>query len=74
MATKKLKGLGRGLEALLGPTFNGPVNSNLPSNFSSSLSYDTNDVYLNLVLNFAVPGGLGANQQNVGKWGKGPGN
>jgi uncharacterized protein with beta-barrel porin domain len=42
------------------------VNTNLPANFSTSLSYDANDAYLNLVLNFAIPGGLNRNQQAVG--------
>jgi autotransporter-associated beta strand protein len=46
--------------------FGSLVNTNLPSNFHTTLSYDANDVYLNLVLNFAVPGGLNGNQQNVG--------
>jgi uncharacterized protein with beta-barrel porin domain len=39
---------------------------NAPSNFSSTLSYDANNVYLNTILNFAIPGGLNVNQQNVG--------
>ena len=47
-------------------TFGALVNDNLPSNLSSSLSYDANNVYLDLALNFAVPGGLNRNQQNVG--------
>jgi uncharacterized protein with beta-barrel porin domain len=43
------------------------ANTNLPSNFHTSLSYDTRDAFLNLTLNFAVRGGgLNANQQNVG--------
>jgi uncharacterized protein with beta-barrel porin domain len=52
-------------------TFNSVVNSNVPANFTSSLSYDANNAYLNLALNF-VPnpapnfgGGLNGNQQNV---------
>lgn len=44
----------------------GSLTTNLSPNFSASLSYDANDVYLNLLLNFAIPGGLNANQQNVG--------
>ncbi|WP_247507929.1 autotransporter outer membrane beta-barrel domain-containing protein [Bradyrhizobium sp. 1] len=46
----------------------GALNTNLSPNFSTSLSYDANnkDVYLDLVLHFAIPGGLNANQQNVG--------
>ena len=47
--------------------FNGPVNTNLPSGFQANLSYDANNVYLNLVLNPApnIPGGLNVNQHNV---------
>ncbi|MCP3470142.1 autotransporter domain-containing protein [Bradyrhizobium sp. CCGUVB1N3] len=44
------------------------VNTNLPANFVSSLSYDANDVYLNLTLNFSPSSfgtGLTTNQQNV---------
>jgi autotransporter-associated beta strand protein len=48
-------------------TFNpAVVNTNLPSNFHTTLSYDTHDAYLNLALNFGIPGGLNGNQQNVG--------
>ena len=53
-------------------TFAGPVNTNLPANFHTSLSYDANNAYLNLLLNFTPPGpprfggGLNGNQQNVG--------
>ena len=48
-------------------TFAGPVNTNLPANFQPSLSYDSNNAYLNLALNFIPPpsGGLNQNQQNV---------
>ena len=52
-------------------TFNSLVNTNLPSNFTSSLSYDAKNVYLNLVMNFVpspIPdfgSGLNINQQNV---------
>ena len=50
-----------------GSTFESVVNTNLPSGFKSSLSYDANNAYLNLALNFtAPPGGLNGNQQNVG--------
>ena len=42
------------------------MNSNLPSTITPSLGYDANNVYLNIALNFAVPGGLNQNQQNVG--------
>ena len=53
-------------------TFNSLVNSNLPSGFSSSLSYGLNNAFLDLTLNFTPPSspsfgsGLTANQQNVG--------
>jgi uncharacterized protein with beta-barrel porin domain len=51
----------------LSGTFTGPVNTNLPSNFTASLSYDAHDAYLNLTLNFIPPpgSGLNQNQQNV---------
>ena len=50
-----------------GSTFNALVNTNLPANFKSSLSYDANNAYLNLALVFVPPGGsLNTNQQNVG--------
>ena len=42
------------------------VDTNLPANFHTTLSYDANDAYLNLVLNFTVPGGLNGNQKTVG--------
>jgi uncharacterized protein with beta-barrel porin domain len=52
-------------------TFNSLVNTNLPGGFTSSLSYDASNAYLNLALNF-VPnpspnfgGGLNGNQQSV---------
>jgi uncharacterized protein with beta-barrel porin domain len=48
-------------------TFNpAVVNTNLPSNFHTTLSYDTHDAYLDLALNFGIPGSLNGNQQNVG--------
>lgn len=49
-------------------TFSGPVNTNLPSGFKTSLSYDANNAYLDLALSFGfgVPGGLNGNQQAVG--------
>ena len=48
-------------------TFGSLVNTNLPSGFKASLGYDNNDdVYLNLALGFAVPGGLNRSQQAVG--------
>jgi autotransporter-associated beta strand protein len=46
-------------------TFGSVAGSNTPSNLHPTLSYDANNVYLNLVLNFGVPGGLNINQQNV---------
>jgi len=52
-------------------TFASLVNTNLPSGFKASLSYDVNDAYLNLALNFTPPnapyfgGGLNVNQQSV---------
>jgi len=47
-------------------TFGSVVNTNLPTNFHTALSYDTNNAYLNLILNFAIPSGLNGNQQAVG--------
>ena len=51
-----------------GSTFGSVVNTNLPSGFKSSLSYDANNAYLNLALNFTAPpgGALNGNQQGVG--------
>ncbi len=51
-----------------GSTFGSVVNTNLPSGFKSSLSYDANNAYLNLALNFTAPpgGALNGNQQDVG--------
>ncbi|MDT2023905.1 autotransporter-associated beta strand repeat-containing protein [Methylocella sp. CPCC 101449] len=52
-------------------TFSGPVNTNLPTNFSSALSYDTNNAYLDLTLSYTPPtapsfgGGLTVNQARV---------
>jgi uncharacterized protein with beta-barrel porin domain len=53
-------------------TFGSLVNSNLPANFTTSLSYDLTHAFLNLTLNFTPPpsgpnfgGGLNINQQNV---------
>jgi autotransporter-associated beta strand protein len=46
-------------------TFAGPVNTNLPTNFRSALATDPNNAYLDLKLNFRVPGGLNVNQNNV---------
>jgi autotransporter-associated beta strand protein len=44
----------------------GSLNTNLPGNVQTALSYDANHAYLNLNLNFAASGGLGGNQQAVG--------
>jgi uncharacterized protein with beta-barrel porin domain len=48
-------------------TFGTLVNTNLPANFKTSLSYDAHDAFLNLTLSFVPPpnGGLNQNQQNV---------
>jgi uncharacterized protein with beta-barrel porin domain len=48
--------------------FSGPVNTNLPQGFHTSLSYDANDAFLNVLLTFVPPPGTGlnGNQQNVG--------
>ena len=48
-------------------TFGSVVNSNLPSGFKSSLSYDGNNAYLNLALVFVAPSntGLNGNQSSV---------
>ena len=45
--------------------FGAVVNTNLPAGFTSSLSYDAKDVFLNLAIGFAPPGGANGNQQNV---------
>jgi len=48
--------------------FSGPVNTNLPASFFGWLSYDSNNAYLNLTLNFAglnFGSGLTVNQQHV---------
>jgi uncharacterized protein with beta-barrel porin domain len=47
-------------------TFNPVVNTNLPSNFSTSLSYDAHDVFLNVSMSIAGGGNLNGNQQNLG--------
>jgi hypothetical protein len=48
-------------------TFGSLVNSNLPSGFKSTLSYDGNDAFLNVALGFTGPSfsGLNGNQQAV---------
>ena len=45
-------------------SFSGVATSNAPATSTSTLSYDANNVYLNLAL-FSFPGGLNVNQQNV---------
>nr|WP_245323354.1 autotransporter domain-containing protein [Bradyrhizobium stylosanthis] len=47
-------------------TFASLLNTGLPSNVHSSLSYDANNVYLNLALDFAIAPHLNVNQRNVG--------
>lgn len=48
-------------------TFGSVVDTNLPTNFHTTLSYDPTHAYLNLVLNFVPPGGgLRGNQNGVG--------
>ncbi|QOZ33580.1 autotransporter domain-containing protein [Bradyrhizobium sp. CCBAU 53421] len=47
-------------------TFNTLANTNLPSGFTSTLSYDPTHAYLNLALSFTPPSGdLNINQRNV---------
>ena len=46
-------------------TFSALANTNLPSNVSTALSYDANNVYLDLTLSYTTLGGLDTNQQNV---------
>lgn len=48
-----------------GTTFNPAVVSNNP-NLTATLSYDTDDAFLNIKLAFVSPNGLNLNQQNVG--------
>lgn len=47
-------------------TFGSLVNTNLPPNFHDSLSYDATHAYLDLQINFGLPGQLNGNQQAVG--------
>jgi autotransporter-associated beta strand protein len=46
-------------------TFGSLVNANLPANFTSSLSYDAHDAYLNLTLGFGSGASLNPNQQKI---------
>lgn len=51
-----------------GSSFSGITNTNLPSGFTNSLSYDTTHAYLNLTLGFTPPpsfSSFNVNQQNV---------
>jgi uncharacterized protein with beta-barrel porin domain len=48
----------------VGGMFNPTVVTNT-NTLAATLSYDANDVFLNVRLSFAVPGGLNVNQQNV---------
>jgi autotransporter-associated beta strand protein len=47
-----------------GTNFNAAVVSNMPT-INATLSYDPNNVFLNVDVNFAQAGGLNVNQQNV---------
>ena len=51
-----------------GGTFGSVINTNLPSGFKDTLSYDPTHAYLNLALAFTAPpgSGLSGNQQSVG--------
>jgi autotransporter-associated beta strand protein len=48
-------------------TFGAQANTNLPSGFHTTLSYDGNNAFLNLAMDFVPPpgSGLGGNQQRV---------
>jgi uncharacterized protein with beta-barrel porin domain len=45
-------------------TFSGPVNTNLPTSFTSALAYDSKNAYLNLTLNFTAPSGGGGTPES----------
>jgi uncharacterized protein with beta-barrel porin domain len=47
-------------------TFGSLVDTNLPTNFHTAMSYDATHAYLNLILNFGIPGNINGNQQAVG--------
>jgi len=49
----------------VGGTFTSFTTLGKPGSVNASLSYDLNNVYLDLALAFGVPGGLNINQQNV---------
>jgi len=44
----------------------GVVNTNLPTNFQTALGYDANHAYLDLQLNYALPGSRNGNHAAVG--------
>ena len=46
-------------------TFGSVTNTNLPSGFQTSMSYDANHAFLDLALGFQLPTGLDANQHGV---------
>ena len=48
-----------------GTTFANLTNTNLPANFTDSLSYSGNNVFLNLIGQLGLDNGLNQNQQNV---------
>jgi uncharacterized protein with beta-barrel porin domain len=48
-----------------GTTFGSPSTTNLPANFAASLSYNADDVFLNLAATLGAGSGLNGNQQNV---------
>ncbi|WP_145661541.1 autotransporter domain-containing protein [Bradyrhizobium stylosanthis] len=50
--------------SLVGTTFNPTVLSNMPT-LNATLSYDPNNVFLNVNVNFTPASGLNTNQQNV---------
>jgi autotransporter-associated beta strand protein len=47
-------------------TFASLAGANFPTTLTPNLSYDANDVFLNLALNYNALGNLNGNQQNVG--------
>jgi autotransporter-associated beta strand protein len=47
-------------------TFASAVGANFPTALTPNLSYNANDVFLNLTLNYNLLGSLNGNQQNVG--------
>jgi hypothetical protein len=55
--TYKILSATGGVSGTFAPTV---VNTNLPTNFKTGLSYDSNDAYLNLTLAFVPPPGAAA--------------